>query len=43
MTFLKSVITNYRTVGAIGPSSRFLYKKMISPMDFTQDIHIVEF
>lgn len=43
MTFLKSVLTNYRTVGAISPSSRFLYKKMISPMDLTRDIHIVEF
>lgn len=43
MTFLKSVFNNYRTVGAISPSSRFLYKKMISPMDLTHDIHIVEF
>lgn len=43
MTFLKSVFSNYRNIGAISPSSRFLYKKMISPIDLTHDIHIVEF
>lgn len=43
MSFLKSVFTNYRTIGAISPSSRFLYKKMISPIDLSHDIHIVEF
>lgn len=43
MIFFKRVFTNYHTIGAISPSSRFLYKKMISPMDLTCDIHIVEF
>ena len=43
MSFFKSMLTNYRTIGAISPSSRFLYKKMISPMDLARDIHIVEF
>ena len=43
MSFFRSMFRNYRTVGAISPSSRFLYKKMISPMDLAHDIHIVEF
>ena len=37
------MFTNYRNIGAISPSSRFLYKKMISPIDLEKDIHIVEF
>ncbi len=43
MTFLKRVFFNYKTIGAISPSSRFLYKKMISSIDLTRDIHVVEF
>ncbi len=43
MSFFKSMLSNYRNIGAISPSSRFLYKKMISPMDLAHDIHIVEF
>lgn len=43
MSFFKSMFTNYRNIGAISPSSRFLYKKMISPIDLAKDIHIVEF
>ena len=43
MSFFRSVLTNYRTIGAISPSSRFLYKQMISPIDLSHDLHIVEF
>jgi len=43
MSFLKRVFSNISTVGAISPSSSFLYKKMISSIQLDKDIHIVEF
>ena len=43
MSFLKSVLNNYKKVGAISPSSRFLYKKMAHSLDLSHDIHIIEF
>jgi len=43
MSFFKSVLSNYRTIGAISPSSGFLYRQMISPIDLSHDLHIVEF
>lgn len=43
MVFTKRVFKNYSTIWAISSSSRFLYKKMIQPINFSHDIHIVEY
>lgn len=43
MVFTKRVFKNYKEIWAVSSSSRFLYKKMIYPICFSKDIHIVEF
>ena len=40
--FLSEFIKQKKTVGAITPSSKFLMKKMLSKIDFSKDISIVE-
>ena len=40
--FLSEFIKQKKTVGAITPSSKFLMKKMLSKVDFSKDILIVE-
>lgn len=40
--YLKNKISNFRTRGAIAPSSKFLVKKMISKIDYSQDIEILQ-
>ena len=40
--FLSEFIKQKKTVGAITPSSKFLIKKMLSVLDFSNDISIVE-
>ncbi len=41
--FIKEFIKNWREVGAITPSSKFLVKKMLKPIDFKRAKMIVEF
>lgn len=43
MFFNKRVMENYSSVWAISRSSKFLYKKMSRDIDFSHDIHIVEY
>lgn len=43
MVFIKNVIKNYLTIWSLAPSSRYLYNKMTRDIDFSNDIHIVEF
>lgn len=43
MVFTKRVFKNYSTIGALAPSSRFLYRKMTKAVEFDRDVHIVEF
>ena len=39
---LKDIIKKLRTKGAIAPSSRFLVNKMLSKIDYTQDLDILQ-
>lgn len=43
MPFKRRVLKNYSNIWAITRSSKFLYKKMVETIDFSKDIHIVEF
>ncbi len=42
-TFFSAFLKRGNTVGAVAPSSRFLVKKMVDPIDFTNVKCIVEF
>ncbi len=39
---LKDIIKKWRTKGAIAPSSRFLVNKMLSKIDYAQDLDILQ-
>ncbi len=43
MVFIKRVFKKYKDIWSFAPSSVFLYKKMTKSIDFSSDIHIVEF
>ncbi|MBI2139738.1 ribosomal RNA adenine dimethylase [Candidatus Woesearchaeota archaeon] len=41
--YIREFLRNYRSIGTIAPSSRFLIKKMLKPIDFSSASLIVEF
>ena len=40
--FLSEFIKEFKTVGAITPSSKFLMKKMLSKIDFSKNVFLIE-
>ena len=42
LKFLKESLKNIRQIGSIFPSSRFVVRKMIEPIDFEKKITILE-
>jgi phospholipid N-methyltransferase len=41
-TFVRSAITNFKTTGAVAPSSRFLARAMVKPLRLTKSKVVVE-
>lgn len=43
LLFFSEYLKNLRTVGAVAPSSRYLARKMVAPIDFTRAKFIIEY
>ena len=43
IAFFKEAVKNIKTSGSVMPSSRFLIKKMLQDIDFSEDLIIVEY